>query len=86
VLSLRDEAVAAAGAGEYFALLLARSPAWSCSRAPKSDHAVRRHRALSIPLYALCAAEVRREASLEAGLKYLIIGRWDPRRCSTGWR
>ncbi len=29
---------------------------------------------LSIPLYILCASEVRREASLEAGLKYLIIG------------
>jgi NADH-quinone oxidoreductase subunit N len=29
---------------------------------------------LSIPLYVLCAAEYRREGSLEAGLKYLIIG------------
>jgi NADH-quinone oxidoreductase subunit N len=29
---------------------------------------------LSIPLYVLCAAEMRREQSLEAGLKYLIIG------------
>jgi NADH-quinone oxidoreductase subunit N len=29
---------------------------------------------LSIPLYILCAAETRRESSLEAGLKYLIIG------------
>src|SRR5688572_17912896 len=29
---------------------------------------------LSIPLYALCAAQVGREASLESGLKYLIIG------------
>src|SRR4051794_9500209 len=29
---------------------------------------------LSIPLYVLCATELRRETSLEAGLKYLIIG------------
>jgi NADH-quinone oxidoreductase subunit N len=29
---------------------------------------------LSIPLYILCASESRREGSLEAGLKYLIIG------------
>jgi NADH-quinone oxidoreductase subunit N len=29
---------------------------------------------LSIPLYVLCAAETRREGSLEAGLKYLVIG------------
>ena len=29
---------------------------------------------LSIPLYILCAAEYRREGSLESGLKYLIIG------------
>ena len=29
---------------------------------------------LSIPLYVLCASEFRREASLESGLKYLVIG------------
>ena len=29
---------------------------------------------LSIPLYVLCATEMRRSASLESGLKYLIIG------------
>src|SRR4051794_3189059 len=29
---------------------------------------------LSIPLYILCATELRRETSLESGLKYLIIG------------
>jgi len=29
---------------------------------------------LSIPLYVLCATELRRETSLESGLKYLIIG------------
>ena len=29
---------------------------------------------LSVPLYVLCATEMRRERSLESGLKYLIIG------------
>src|SRR5207342_2711984 len=29
---------------------------------------------LSIPLYILCAANLRREKSLESGLKYLIVG------------
>ncbi|HET9763565.1 MAG TPA: NADH-quinone oxidoreductase subunit N [Casimicrobiaceae bacterium] len=29
---------------------------------------------LSIPLYVLCATEMRRERSLESGLKYLIVG------------
>jgi NADH-quinone oxidoreductase subunit N len=29
---------------------------------------------LSIPLYVLCATEMRRATSLESGLKYLIIG------------
>jgi NADH-quinone oxidoreductase subunit N len=29
---------------------------------------------LSIPLYALCATEMRRATSLESGLKYLIVG------------
>jgi NADH-quinone oxidoreductase subunit N len=29
---------------------------------------------LSVPLYVLCAADVRRASSLESGLKYLVIG------------
>src|SRR3712207_2970307 len=29
---------------------------------------------LSIPLYVMCATEMRRASSLESGLKYLIIG------------
>ena len=29
---------------------------------------------LSIPLYILCATDLRRERSLESGLKYLIVG------------
>ena len=29
---------------------------------------------LSIPLYVMCALDLRRRTSLEAGLKYLVIG------------
>src|SRR5207249_6224594 len=29
---------------------------------------------LSIPLYVLCGSELRRRTSLEAGLKYLVVG------------
>ena len=29
---------------------------------------------LSIPLYVLCATEMRRASSLESGLKYLVVG------------
>ena len=35
---------------------------------------------LSIPLYVLCGAELRRRSSLESGLKYLIIGSLGSRR------
>jgi NADH-quinone oxidoreductase subunit N len=75
VLSLRSEAVRVAGAGEYFALLLA-SVAGMVVLA-SAENLVTLFvgiELLSIPLYTLCAAELRREASLESGLKYLIIG------------
>ena len=52
-----------------------RSPAWSCSRA--AENLVTLFvglELLSIPLYALCATELYRGTSLEAGLKYLIVG------------
>ena len=41
---------------------------------PGHHHPVPGIELLSIPLYILCAAEYRREGSLESGLKYLIIG------------
>jgi NADH-quinone oxidoreductase subunit N len=75
VLSLRDEAVRVAGAGEYFALLLASVTGMVVfASAENLITLFIGIELLSIPLYALCAAEIRREASLEAGLKYLIIG------------
>ena len=75
LLSLRAEAVQVAGAGEYFALLLA-SVAGMIVLA-SAENLVTLFvgiELLSIPLYALCAAELRRGTSLEAGLKYLIVG------------
>ena len=53
----------------------ARSPAWSCW--PQSSDLITLFvgiELLSIPLYVLCATELRRRTSLEAGLKYLVIG------------
>jgi NADH-quinone oxidoreductase subunit N len=75
VLSLRGEAVHTAGAGEYFALLL--SSVAGMVMLASAENLVTLFvglELLSIPLYALCAAELRRGTSLEAGLKYLIIG------------
>ncbi len=75
VLSLRAEAVTTAGAGEYFSLLLA-SVAGMVVLA-SAENLVTLFvgiELLSIPLYALCASELRRGTSLEAGLKYLIVG------------
>ena len=75
VLSLRAEAVREAGPGEYFSLLL--SSVAGMVMLASAENLVTLFvglELLSIPLYALCAAELRRETSLEAGLKYLIIG------------
>ena len=52
-----------------------RSAAWPCSsRAQNTVTLFLGFELLSIPLYVLCATEMRRETSLESGLKYLIIG------------
>jgi NADH-quinone oxidoreductase subunit N len=75
VLSLRAEAVRVAGAGEYFALLLSSVAGMVVLAA--AENLVTLFvglELLSIPLYALCAAELHRGTSLEAGLKYLIVG------------
>jgi NADH-quinone oxidoreductase subunit N len=75
VLSLRAEAVRTAGAGEYFSLLL--SSVAGMLMLASAENLITLFvglELLSIPLYALCAAELRRGTSLEAGLKYLIVG------------
>ena len=75
VLSLRAEAVRVAGAGEYFALLL--SSVAGMLVLASAENLITLFvglELLSIPLYAMCATELYRGTSLEAGLKYLIVG------------
>jgi len=74
-LSIRDEAIREAGAGEYLSLLLA-SIAGMVLLAGATNLVTffLGLELLSIPLYVLCASLVRRRESLESGLKYLVIG------------
>ncbi|MGH2803786.1 MAG: NADH-quinone oxidoreductase subunit N, partial [Thermoleophilaceae bacterium] len=74
-LSLRAVAAREAGHGEYYALLLG-SITGMVVLAQASDLITLfvGLELLSIPLYVLCATELRRATSLEAGLKYLVIG------------
>jgi NADH-quinone oxidoreductase subunit N len=75
LLSLRQSAVVQAGHGEYHALLL--SAIAGMATLVEAQNLITLFvglELLSISLYVLCATEMRREASLESGLKYLIIG------------
>jgi NADH-quinone oxidoreductase subunit N len=75
LLSLRSDAVRDAGAGEYYALLLGSVAGMIVlAQASSLVSLFVGIELLSIPLYVLCATELRREPSLEAGLKYLVIG------------
>jgi NADH-quinone oxidoreductase subunit N len=75
LLSMRAEAVRDAGAGEYYALVLGSVTGMIVLVESTSLVALFVGlELLSIPLYVLCATELRREPSLEAGLKYLVIG------------
>jgi NADH-quinone oxidoreductase subunit N len=75
LLSWRSRLAGEAGHGEYHGLLV-----WSIfgmAAFVSAQNLVTLFLSielLSIPLYILCASQTRREASLEAGLKYLIIG------------
>jgi NADH-quinone oxidoreductase subunit N len=75
LLSIGEPAVEQAGSGEYHALLLGSVLGMSLLAAAQNlisfFIAIE---TLSIPLYVLCATNLRREKSLESGLKYLIIG------------
>jgi NADH-quinone oxidoreductase subunit N len=75
LLSWRSEAAREAGQGEYFSLLLS-SVLGMVVLVAANDLIVLflGFELLSIPLYVLCATHMRREHSLESGLKYLIIG------------
>jgi NADH-quinone oxidoreductase subunit N len=75
LLSWRAFAPREAGEGEYHALLL--FSVFGMAAFVSAQNLVTLFlgiELLSIPLYILCASETRREASLESGLKYLIIG------------
>ena len=75
LLSLRESAVEQAGGGEYHALLL--GSVLGMVLLAQAQNLVTFFVAieiLSIPLYILCATNLRREGSLESGLKYLIVG------------
>jgi NADH-quinone oxidoreductase subunit N len=75
VLSWRDSAARQAGHGEYFALLLTAAAGMVVLASAQNLVTIFiGYELLSIPLYVLCATEIRRASSLEAGLKYLIIG------------
>jgi NADH-quinone oxidoreductase subunit N len=75
LLSWRGSASAEAGEGEYYALLLSSVLGMVVLVGAENLVSVfLGFELLSIPLYVLCATHMRREHSLESGLKYLIIG------------
>jgi NADH-quinone oxidoreductase subunit N len=75
LLSLRSDAVRQAGGGEYYSLLLGSIAGMVVLAGAESLIAIFVGiELLSIPLYVLCASRIRQEKSLEAGLKYLVIG------------
>jgi NADH-quinone oxidoreductase subunit N len=75
LLSIREPATEEAGSGEYHSLLL--GSVLGMVLLAEAQNLVTFFVAietLSIPLYILCATNLRREGSLESGLKYLIVG------------
>jgi NADH-quinone oxidoreductase subunit N len=75
ILSWRGTAPADAGHGEFYALLLTAVLGMVVLSGSANLVALfLGYELLSIPLYVMCATHLRREHSLEAGLKYLIIG------------
>jgi NADH-quinone oxidoreductase subunit N len=75
LLSWRSVAVREASHGEFYALMLTSAAGMFVLVAAQNLVSLFLGlEVLSIPLYVLCATEMRRSASLESGLKYLIIG------------
>jgi NADH-quinone oxidoreductase subunit N len=73
--SIREPATEEAGSGEYHSLLL--GSVLGMVLLAQAQNLVTFFIAietLSVPLYILCATNLRREKSLESGLKYLIVG------------
>ena len=74
-MSWRSAAAAEAGEGEFYALMLTSVLGMVVLVAAQNTVVLFvGFELLSIPLYVLCATHMRREHSLESGLKYLIIG------------
>jgi NADH-quinone oxidoreductase subunit N len=74
-LSLRSLALRTAGGGEFFTLMLGSIAGMTVLAS--AENLVTLFvglELLSIPLYVLCATEIHKRVSLEAGLKYLVIG------------
>jgi NADH-quinone oxidoreductase subunit N len=75
LLAHRGVAVREAGHGEFYALMLTSAGGmFVLVSATNLVSLFLGLELLSIPLYVLCATEMRRATSLESGLKYLIIG------------
>jgi NADH-quinone oxidoreductase subunit N len=75
LLSLRSDTIRAVGPGEYACLLLGSVGGMMLLAGAENLVTIFIGiELLSIPLYVLCGSRVRDERSLEAGLKYLIIG------------
>jgi NADH-quinone oxidoreductase subunit N len=75
LFSIREPAAEQAGSGEYHALLLGSLLGMVLlAQAQNLITFFVALETLSIPLYILCATNMRREKSLESGLKYLIVG------------
>jgi NADH-quinone oxidoreductase subunit N len=75
LLAWRSLAAREAAHGEFHALLLTSIGGMSLLAAAQNTVALFLGlELLSIPLYVLCATELKREHSLESGLKYLIVG------------
>ncbi len=75
LLSVGEPAAEQAGHGEYHALLLGSVLGMVLlAQAQNLVSFFVAIETLSIPLYILCATNMRRERSLESGLKYLIVG------------
>jgi NADH-quinone oxidoreductase subunit N len=75
LLAWRSLAAREAAHGEWHALLLTSIGGMSLLAAAQNTVVLFLGlELLSIPLYVLCATELKREHSLESGLKYLIVG------------
>jgi NADH-quinone oxidoreductase subunit N len=75
LLAWRSQAAREAAHGELHAMLLTTVGAMAVLGAAQNTVALFLGlELLSIPLYVLCATEMRNEHSLESGLKYLIVG------------